>query len=73
MFIFAYVGLFSLYRPDVRTDLESQKLAAFDIDQVFLLGVTLYVIIPSMMIYLTLVMGRHLSRSSTSPSRPSTA
>ncbi len=62
LFIFAYVDLFSLYRPDVRTDLESQKLAAFDIDQVFLFGVTLYVIIPSLMIYLTLVMGRHLSR-----------
>jgi hypothetical protein len=62
LFIFAYVDLFSLYRPDVRADLANEKLSAFDINQTFLFGVTLYVVIPGLMVYLTLVMGRHLSR-----------
>ena len=62
LFVFAYVDLFSLYRPDVRADLAKEKLAAFDINQTFLFGVTLYVIIPSLMVYLTLVMDRRLSR-----------
>lgn len=62
LFIFAYVDLFSLYRPDVRADLENEKIFVFDINQTFLFGVTLYIIIPSLMVYLTLVMGRHLSR-----------
>lgn len=57
LFIFAYVDLFSLYRPDVRADLENEKIFAFDINQTFLFGVTLYIIIPSLMVYLTLVMG----------------
>ncbi|MBA3690847.1 MAG: hypothetical protein H0W82_05480 [Actinobacteria bacterium] len=62
LFIFVYVDLFSLYRPDVRADLENQKIFVFDINQTFLFGVTLYIIIPSLMVYLTLVMGRQLSR-----------
>lgn len=62
LFIFAYVDLFSLYRPDFRADLESGKVAAFEINETFLFFVTLYVIIPSLMIYLTLVMRRSLSR-----------
>ena len=54
--------LFSLYRPDVRADLENGKIFVFDINQTFLFGVTPYIIIPSLMVYLTLVMARHLSR-----------
>jgi hypothetical protein len=30
--IFAYVDLFSLYRPDFRADLEQGKVDAFDVD-----------------------------------------
>jgi Family of unknown function (DUF6326) len=62
LFIFAYVDLFTLYRRDVRAELVDERLAVFDINQAFLFGVTLYVVIPSLMVYLTLVMGRHLSR-----------
>jgi len=58
LFVFAYVDLFTLYRPDVRADLPDERLAAFDINQAFLFGVTLYVVITSLMVYLTLVMGR---------------
>lgn len=62
LFIFAYVDLFSLYRPDVRADLDNAKLSGFDVNQAFLLFTTLYIIIPSLMVYLTLVMPRHLNR-----------
>lgn len=56
MFIFAYVDLFSFYRADVRADIEAGKILAFTIGQGFLLGVTLYVVIPSLMIFLSLVL-----------------
>jgi hypothetical protein len=62
LFVFAYVDLFALYRPDVRAALENGKIFVFDVSQTALLGMTLYIIIPSLMVYLTLVMGRHLSR-----------
>ena len=62
LMIFAYVDLFSLYRPDFRADLERGKVDAFDIDQTFLFFTTFYIIVPSLMIYLTLVMRPPVNR-----------
>jgi glucose-6-phosphate-specific signal transduction histidine kinase len=62
MLIFAYVDLFAFYRPDVRADLDAGKMFVFDIGQPFLFFTTLYVIIPAVMIYLTLVMPRRINR-----------
>jgi hypothetical protein len=62
LFVFAYVDLFSLYRPDVRADLEAEKLSGFDINQTFLFSTTLYIVIPSLMVYLTLVMRPRTNR-----------
>ena len=62
MLIFAYVDLFSLYRPDVRADLDAGKMFVFNIGQPFLFFTTLYIIIPAVMIYLTLVMPRRINR-----------
>ena len=62
MMIFAYVDLFSLFRLDFRAALDEGKVFVFDVGQPFLLGVTIYVIIPSLMIYLSLVMPRRLNR-----------
>jgi hypothetical protein len=56
MFVFAYVDLFSLYRADIRADLEAGKMFVFTIGQGFLLGVTLYIVIPSLMVFLSLVL-----------------
>ena len=39
MLIFAYVDLFSLYRPDVRADLDAGKMFVFIFGQPFLLDV----------------------------------
>lgn len=56
LFVFLYVDLFSLYRPDVRADLEAGALGGFTVGQGFLLGITAYVVIPSLMVFGTLVL-----------------
>jgi hypothetical protein len=40
LFVFAYVDLFSLYRPDFRADIEAGEVAGFAVNQTFLLGTT---------------------------------
>lgn len=62
MFIYAYVDLFSLFRADVRADIETGEIFAFTIGQGFLLGVTIYVVIPSLMVFLSLVLSASVSR-----------
>ena len=62
LFVFAYVDLFSLYRTDVRADLEAGKIGGFTLDQSFLLGTTVYIVIPSLMVFLALVLPARVSR-----------
>ncbi|MGH3872790.1 MAG: DUF6326 family protein [Pseudonocardiaceae bacterium] len=62
LFIFVYVDLFSLYRTDARAGLEQGKLSVFDVNQTFLFFTTFYVIVPSVMLYLTLIMPRRINR-----------
>ncbi len=56
LFVFAYVDLFSLYREDFRADIDSGQIAGFKIGQTFLLLTTLYVVIPSLMVFASLVL-----------------
>ncbi|KRE98139.1 hypothetical protein ASG88_18430 [Nocardioides sp. Soil777] len=62
LFIYAYVDLFSLYRADIRADIEAGEIFAFTIGQGFLLGVTIYVVIPSLMVFLSLVLSASVTR-----------
>jgi hypothetical protein len=62
LFVFAYVDLFSLYRRDFRADLEAGEVSGFTINQSFLLGTTLYVVLPSLMVFLALVLRPRVSR-----------
>ena len=62
LFVFAYVDLFSLYRPDFRADLEAGEIAGFTVNQSFLLGVTSYIVIPSLMLFLALVLRQRVNR-----------
>lgn len=62
LFVFAYVDIFSLYRPDFRADIEAGQIAGFTINETFLLGTTLYVAIPSLMVFGTLVFRPRLNR-----------
>ena len=62
LFVVAYVDLFSLYRPDVRADLEAGELGGFAVNQSFLLGTTVYVVIPSLMVFCALVLRPRVNR-----------
>ena len=62
LFVFAYVDIFSLYRPDVRAAIEAGEIGGFTVNQSFLVGTTAYVIIPSVMIFCTLVLRPRVNR-----------
>ena len=64
LFVFAYVDIFSLYRPDLRADIEAGEVAGFTIGQGFLLGTTVYILIPSLMVFLALVLRPRINRVS---------
>ncbi len=56
LFVFAYVDLFSLYREDVRADLEAGEMGGFTIGQAFLISATTYIAIPSLMLSMTVLL-----------------
>jgi Family of unknown function (DUF6326) len=62
LFVFAYVDLFSLYRADFRADLEAGEVGGFTVNHPFLLGTTAYVVVPSLMVFCTLVLPPRLTR-----------
>lgn len=62
LFIFAYVDIFSLYRPDVRADIEAGQISAFQIGEGFLLAATSYILIPSLMVFASLVLRPNVNR-----------
>jgi hypothetical protein len=62
LFVFVYVDLFSVYRPDYQADLQAGTLGGFTVNQSFLLGTTAYVVIPSLMVFLALVLRPRINR-----------
>jgi hypothetical protein len=62
LFIFVYVELFSMFRADIRADIEAGKMFAFTIGQAFLLGATIYIVVPSLMVFLSLVLPARVTR-----------
>jgi hypothetical protein len=62
LFVFAYVDIFSLYRPDFRADVEAGVVGGFTVNQSFLLGTTIYVVIPSLMVFGALVLRPRVNR-----------
>lgn len=62
LFVFAYVDVFSLYRSDFRADLEAGEIGGFTVNQTFLVGTTVYVVIPSLMVFLALVLRPRMNR-----------
>ena len=62
LFVFVYVDYFSLYRPDVRAKMEAGEIGGFAVDQAFLLGTTVYVVIPSLMVFGALVLRPAVNR-----------
>lgn len=56
MFVFAYVDLFSWFRADYRAAAESGVVAGFTVNGFFLLWITTYVTVPSLMIVASLLL-----------------
>lgn len=63
LFVFAYVDIFGLYRPDVRADLEAGQVGGFDVGQAFLLGTTAYVVVPALMVIVTFILQAAITRA----------
>ncbi|WP_428541524.1 DUF6326 family protein [Profundibacter sp.] len=64
LFIFAYVDIFAFFRADILQGALAGKVAVFTVDQSFLLLTTIYVIIPSLMISLSLILPPRANRLS---------
>lgn len=62
LFVFAYVDLFSLYRPDFRAHIEAGEIGGFTIDQSFLMATTGYVVLPALMVICALILGPRVNR-----------
>lgn len=62
VFVFAYIDIFSLYKPGILDDIQAGKIYVFDITQTFLFFTTLFIVIPSLMIFLSLVLPLRINR-----------
>ncbi len=62
LLIFAYVDIFALFRADVLEGIARYQVAGLTIDQTFLAATTLYIILPSLMVALTLLLPRRANR-----------
>jgi Family of unknown function (DUF6326) len=62
LFVFAYVDIFSLFRPDFRADVEAGVVGGFTVNQTFLLMTTIYVVVPSLMVFGALVLRPRINR-----------
>ena len=62
LFVFAYVDIFSLFRPDFRADVEAGVVGGFTVNHPFLLVTTIYIVIPSLMVFGALVLRPKINR-----------
>ena len=62
LFLYAYGDIFGFFRPDVIESVKAGKIGGFQINQAFLLAVSIYILIPSAMVFLTLVLKPEVSR-----------
>ena len=62
MFLYAYVDIFSLFKTGVIEEIMAGKMFIFQVNQTFLFLTTLYIAIPSVMIFLSLVLKPKVNR-----------
>ena len=62
MFIYLYVDVFGFFKPGVIEDAIAGKVWTFQITQVWLLGVIILMTIPSLMVFLSLVLPVKVNR-----------
>ena len=63
LFVIAYVDIFAFYRTDQHAEIESGTVAGFEVGPGFLIFTTMYIVVPSLMVYLSLVMAPRLNRN----------
>jgi hypothetical protein len=63
LILFAYGDIFGLFRPGFIDDIKAKKAVGFHIDQAFLLGVSAYIFLATVMIFLSLTLKPVLTRS----------
>lgn len=56
LFLFAYGDIFGLFKPGQIRDVLSGKVSGIEITQAFLLAVSVYIAVASVMVFLTLVL-----------------
>jgi Family of unknown function (DUF6326) len=62
MFLFAYGDLFTLYRADKAREILGGEVAGIEVTEAFLMAVSVYVAIPSVMVFLSLALRPGASR-----------
>ena len=62
MFLYIYVDYFHLYMPDSLKDILAGKVFVFDISYIFLLIAMIFVAIPTLMIFLSVVLPAKVNR-----------
>jgi Family of unknown function (DUF6326) len=62
MFLYAYGDIFANYRSGFIDDVRAGKVFDFEINQLFLLAISIYVAIPAVMVLLTLISSPRVSR-----------
>lgn len=62
MVLVAFVDIFGFYRPDYREQIEAGRVFVFDVGQPFMLGIIMYVTIPTLMIALSVLLPHRSNR-----------
>jgi len=62
LFVFAYVDIFAFFRKDILEGALAGKVGEFDANQVFFVFTTVYILIPCLVLFLTLVLKAKTSR-----------
>ncbi len=62
LFLFAYGDIFGFFRPGIIEEVIAGEISGIQITQIFLLGVSVYIAIASLMVFLTLVLKPRVSR-----------
>ena len=62
MFLYAYGDIFAYFRPGFIEDVMAGEVFAFEINQVFLVAISIYVALPALMVVLSLILKPSFNR-----------
>jgi hypothetical protein len=62
LFLFAYGDIFGFFKPGQIEEVRAGEISGIEITQIFLLGISVYIAIASVMVFLSLVLRQKVSR-----------